>query len=286
MECMALQPQYQTITENKMIHSNIGVITNIRPDHVDVMGYTLPEIAQTIGRTIPNRSHLFTTERKVTGNLQKMAFRRKTEMHVVETDSITLKEMQGFDYIEHRENVALALSVCQHLNINRQTALEGMYKAIPDAGVLKRFKVKAFDKELNFYNGFAANDPDSTLMIWNMIRDDWGMEGVRIILLNTRHDRLDRAKQLAEMIGRKLSGEVDHVVLMGQSTEVVENLLVDHGLPGKKSHNLGWTVPARIFETMLSLTNHVSTIVAMGNMGGRGADTVEYFNHRSIKNYD
>ena len=33
MECMALQPQYQTITEKHMIRSNIGVMTNIRLDH-------------------------------------------------------------------------------------------------------------------------------------------------------------------------------------------------------------------------------------------------------------
>ncbi len=49
MECMALQPQYQTITEHHMIHSNIGVMTNIRLDHTDVMGHTLPEIAETLG---------------------------------------------------------------------------------------------------------------------------------------------------------------------------------------------------------------------------------------------
>ena len=46
LECMALQPQYQWITEKKMVHSTIGVITNVRLDHVDVMGYTLPEIAK------------------------------------------------------------------------------------------------------------------------------------------------------------------------------------------------------------------------------------------------
>ena len=61
MECMALQPQYQTITEHQMIHSNIGVMTNIRLDHTDVMGHTLPEIAETLGRTIPKNEHLFTS---------------------------------------------------------------------------------------------------------------------------------------------------------------------------------------------------------------------------------
>ena len=59
MECMALQPLYQTITEKHMIHSNVGVMTNVRLDHVDIMGHTLPEIAETLGRTIPKNEYLF-----------------------------------------------------------------------------------------------------------------------------------------------------------------------------------------------------------------------------------
>jgi poly-gamma-glutamate synthase PgsB/CapB len=135
MECMALQPQYQTITEHHMIHSNINVMTNIRMDHTDVMGHTLPEIAETLGRTIPNNEHLFTTENVIPGLLKKMADKQNTVTHFIDSESVSPEEMKGFRYIEHRENVALALAVCIHLNIDRQIALNGMYNAIPDAGV-------------------------------------------------------------------------------------------------------------------------------------------------------
>ncbi|MCB0804302.1 MAG: poly-gamma-glutamate synthase PgsB [Bacteroidales bacterium] len=285
MECMALQPQYQTITEKHMIHSNIGVITNIRLDHVDVMGHTLTEIAQTLGRTIPHKQHLFTAENVTTDQLERMAKRKKSAIHFTNSDIVTKDDMKGFGYIEHRENVALALEVCRFLKIDRETALQGMYKAEPDAGVLKCYNVDAFGKKLSFYNAFAANDPDSSLMIWNMIREEIGFDGIRIILLNTRQDRLDRAKQLAELTGSRLSSETDYVILMGQSTEVVEHLTIGFGLPRKKVVNLGWTTPDKIFEKVLALTPGQSTIVAIGNMGGRGAETVEYFKHRSINHY-
>ena len=78
MECMALQPQYQTITEKHMIRSNVGVMTNIRLDHVDVMGHTLPEIAETLGRTIPRNENLFTAEYIIPDTLKKMANKRNT----------------------------------------------------------------------------------------------------------------------------------------------------------------------------------------------------------------
>ncbi len=286
MECMALQPQYQTITEKHMIRSNIGVMTNIRLDHVDVMGHTLPEIAETLGRTIPKNEHLFTAEYVIPDTLKKMADKRNTITHVADEESVTHEEMEGFSYIEHRENVALALAVCQHLKIDRDKALKGMYTAVPDAGALRRYTVDAFNKKLYFYNAFAANDPDSTLMVWNKVRDEIGMQGTRIVLLNTRQDRLDRAKQLAEMVGKKLRQEVDFLILIGQSTEVVEGMTTSNGLSNKKILNMGWTTPAKVFEKVLHVTNQKSTIVAIGNMGGMGAETAEFFENRSSINND
>ncbi|NCC73908.1 MAG: poly-gamma-glutamate synthase PgsB [Sphingobacteriia bacterium] len=281
MECMALQPQYQTITEHKMIHSTIGVMTNIRIDHTDVMGHTLNEIADTLGRTIPRNRDLFTSENVIPEKVTRMAEKWNTKTHFTCPESVSFDEMKGFSYIEHRENVALALAVCNHLGIDRKTALKGMYEAIPDEGVLSRHKVLAFQKELVFYNAFAANDPDSTLLVWKKIRDEIGFEGNRIILLNTRQDRLYRAQQLAEMVGHKLIDEIEYLMLIGQSVDVVEHLAHGYGVPANKLISIGWTTPEKVFEAILSKTEKISTIVAVGNMGGMGAQTVEFFKHRS-----
>lgn len=281
MECMALQPQYQTITEDHMIHSNISVMTNVRLDHTDVMGHTLPEIAETIGRTIPKNEHLFTSENVIPQTLKKMADKRNTVSHFIDPQSVSPEEMKGFRYIEHRENVSLALAVCQHLEIDRETALRGMYQAVPDAGALMAYRVEAFQKRLVFYNAFAANDPDSTFIIWQKIRDEIGFEGLRIVLLNTRQDRLYRARQLTEMAGTKIENEIDYLILIGQSTDVVEDMAINYGLPKKKILNLGYTTPEKVFEKVLSVTEKMSTIIAIGNMGGMGAETAEFFEHRS-----
>lgn len=286
MECMALQPRYQTITEKKMIHSNLSVMTNVRLDHIDIMGHTLPEIAETMGRTIPKNEHLFSAENVIPDVLKKMADKQNTVSHFTDLHSVSHEEMKGFGYIEHRENVALALAVCQHLGIDRETALTGMYKAVPDAGVLKGYRVEAFKKQIVFYNVFAANDPDSTLMNWQKLRDEIGFEGTRIVLLNTRQDRLDRARQLAEMVARRIADEANFLFLMGQSCDVVENMAVNYGFKKNKIINLGWTEPSKVFEMALSVTEKTSTIVAIGNMGGMGAATSEYFENRSTMNHD
>lgn len=286
MECMALQPQYQTITEKHMIHSNVGVMTNVRLDHVDIMGHTLPEIAETLGRTIPKNEHLFTGENIIPETLKEIADSRNTVSHFVDSQLVSQEEMKGFTYIEHRENVALSLAICEHLHVDRETALKGMYEAIPDSGALRCFHVQAFNKQIYFYNAFAANDPDSTYMVWQKIRDEIGFEGTRIILLNTRQDRLDRARQLADLAARKFTDEINFLFLIGQSTEVVENMAIGYGFPKSKIISLGYTTPAVVFEKVLSMTVDKSTIVAIGNMGGMGAETAEYFEHRSSINND
>jgi len=281
MECMAIQPQYQWITEKQMIQSTIGVITNVRLDHVDVMGYTLPEIANALARTIPRDKILFTSENQTLAYFQEVCNKLNTVIHIANANSVSETEMRCFDYIEHKENVALALSVCEHLGINRNIALQGMYKAIPDAGVLKLSKVSAYQKNIYFYNAFAANDPQSTLLIWEQLKENSGFNGLKLVLLNTRQDRLDRAKQLTGMIGKQLNDEYDYLILIGQSSEVVEDLAVNNGIKRNKILNLGWTEPEAVFEAVLACTEIESTVLAIGNMGGMGGKVVEFFENRS-----
>ena len=281
MECMALQPQYQWITEKQMIHSTIGIITNVRLDHVDIMGYSLPEIAKVLSKTIPDNQNFFMTETGASDILRKTADKNNSLIHISDRESVSNEEMGGFNYIEHKENVAMALAVCKHLKIDRNIALNGMHKANPDAGALKLYRVNAFNKVTNFYNAFAANDFESTLMIWNMIKEEIGFKGPKIILLNTRHDRMDRAKQLTEMLGKNLGDELDYLMLIGQSTDVVKDLSISEGVDRKKIINLGWTEPSLIFEKVLSFTEHESTVVAIGNMGGMGGKVADFFEHRS-----
>ncbi len=282
MECMAVQPQYQWITETKMLYSTLGVITNVRLDHIDVMGYTLPEIAEALGNTIPKNQNLFTAEKNLYNKLKEISEKRNSIIHLADENLVTEDEMKGFSYIEHKENVALALAVSEHIGIDREVALKGMYKAVPDAGALKRSIVNVFQKKINFFNAFAANDPQSTLMIWNKVKEEIGLRGVKIILLNTRQDRLDRAKQLTGMIGLELKDQFDYLILIGQSAEVVEELAVTSGIKRNKIVNLGWTKPEVVFEAILAYTTEQSTVVAIGNMGGMGGKVANFFENRSV----
>ena len=64
IECMAVNPQYQWISEHRIVRSTLSVITNVRKDHVDEMGVSNNEIAYSLSNTIPFNSKVITSEQK------------------------------------------------------------------------------------------------------------------------------------------------------------------------------------------------------------------------------
>ncbi len=84
------------------------------------------------------------------------------------------------------------------------------------------------------------------------------------------------------MIASNLNNDFNYLMLIGQSTEIVEELSVKNGIRRNKILNLGWTEPDSVFEAVLSYTEKESTVFAIGNMGGMGAKVAEYFENRSL----
>jgi hypothetical protein len=63
IECMALQPSLQWLSEWRFVRATHGVITNARPDHLDVMGPTETDVARALAGMVPPGQKLFTAER-------------------------------------------------------------------------------------------------------------------------------------------------------------------------------------------------------------------------------
>jgi poly-gamma-glutamate synthase PgsB/CapB len=122
LEWMGIQPQLQYVSEHQMVRSTVGVITNVRPDHLDEMGPTLEEVGDSLCNTIPRGEVFFTSEKERLQTIQRWAEGIGIRFHPVSPSNISSAELSGFSYLEHRENVALALSVCEHLGVVRKTA--------------------------------------------------------------------------------------------------------------------------------------------------------------------
>lgn len=282
IECMALQPQYQKITELQMVKSTIGVITNVRLDHLDVMGPGLKDVGKALCGTIPNNSNIFTSEDRCIDMMNDVAKKRNTTIHQSLGSTVSDEQMSGFSYIEHKDNVALALDICHSLGIGREKALKEMQTTIPDEGVLTKVTINTDGKRIDFYNAFAANDPESSLMIWNSIVDNCDSDEHLVILLNTRKDRQDRARQLIELIA--LSLDAHSVALVGDSVDLVVEMALHQKIDRKIIFPIGSKPTAEAFIDLCELSHPKTTIVGIGNMGAGGAELVKYFETQSLKN--
>jgi hypothetical protein len=57
-ECMAVRPDLQFISEHRMVQATIGVVTNVRLDHTEVMGRNTREIARSLANSTPREGVL------------------------------------------------------------------------------------------------------------------------------------------------------------------------------------------------------------------------------------
>lgn len=61
---MALLPFNQKVSEEKLIKATHAVITNVREDHLEIMGPEKKDVALAISGSIPESKILFTSEKE------------------------------------------------------------------------------------------------------------------------------------------------------------------------------------------------------------------------------
>lgn len=271
-ECMSLRPELQWIEANKLVRPDLYVITNVRSDHLDVMGPTVYDSADYMIASVPKRSILFTAEEKLLPELKLKAKGSGIRIFNAGMETVEDEELSSFNYLEHKENVALALSVLNYLGIERNEALQGMYKMTPDPGALRRYKIKDMGREIHFVNAMAANDPDSTKLIWDRLAA--GYTHI-LVLINCRADRIDRSKQLAELCSKDL--HADRYILTGGLTKVFKKRALSLGLPEEKIKDLeGKSVP-EIYDEIFKTSRNGTLVFGIGNIVIFGHEIVEFF---------
>jgi poly-gamma-glutamate synthase PgsB/CapB len=281
IECMAVNPVYQWIAERMIVKATIGVITNSRLDHIDLMGSTLESITQCLCNTMPPHGIMYTAEIDQFPLMKKVADRCHTNIVMTKPDEITTDDLRKFHYIEHAENVALALAVCKEVGVDRDVALKGMQDCRPDPGALKRYRVEDKGKTIFFYNVFAANDPDSTKMIWKMLLKQVPTDAETMIVLNGRADRYFRSIQLTDIC---VDLEFSHLILTGERTDHLLQYAKDKIPHPERVIAMGEADPEILYQKIFELTKREAHIAGIGNIAGArkyGAQIVKCFKTKS-----
>ncbi len=274
-ECMAIDPELQWVLQYKYIKGTIGVLTNVRSDHLDVMGPTVREASDAMSSVMPRDGICFTAEIEKLDWLEPIAQKLNCKLIPTYPESISDDDIRGFSYIEHRENVALALAIAMHLGVPRDVALKGMWEAEPDPGVLRIFSSERNNQKIRFANAFAANDPESTCMVIDLLNSYFEPDEKIIVLANSRADRIHRASQLGELMGENIPA--DNYILVGAYLNVISDRMDSSGIPKEKIAFMPEGDPKNILKHVLKMPGDKKFIVGIGNIGGAGHAIADFF---------
>lgn len=256
VECMAIQPELQYTAQHRILQADVGVITNVRRDHTDVMGQTLPEICTALCNTVPRGGILFTGEEHLA---QQMAGAAKT----LGSQFVAVRPRGDEPEFDFPENIALALAVCEYLGVDRDTALEGMrhYKRDPYALTLHRIHGSVW------INGLSINDIQSTCMVWEQMAEKYNLRQRRLILLV--NNRADRGSRTQDMLQVCLALKPQEIWLLGASRSYMQRGLARH-LPDAQ---VTWFAKAQDLD--FSGLDQNCAVFAVGNIAGEGRALME-----------
>lgn len=274
IECMAVMPALQEINQSKLIRSTIGVLCNVREDHLEEMGPTLDDVARSLCRSMPEDGICVTAEKDRFAILQQEADARRCQLLYADPESVSDEELRGFSWFTFKENVAIALKVAELLGVDRATALRGMYDAPPDPGVLSVERYRTPEgKRLRFANVFAANDPESTLMNINQLLELGAIQRPLSVVVNCRPDRVERNGQMGELVPELAP---DSVFLIGHPTRSAldavpadwRHLVVDLGGDRREA--------AEFVPALLEQLPDGASLASIGNIHGQGEALLEH----------
>lgn len=256
VECMAIAPAYQYVTQHQMLQADIGVITNVRLDHTDAMGHTLEKIAQSLANTIPRKGLLFTSDEAFFPFFKNQAEKLGSQALLALPEEDML-----YGSSEFPENTALALAVCMHLGVERTKALEGIrtYRRDPYSLSYHQLSGGAF-----FVNGFSVNDTQSTEIVYRSLEKRQLLEGKRItLLINTRADRPERTGQMAVLAASLCP---DSIWLIGSGSRLFKM---------KYQKNTGHISRFKSAGALpLDLLGAGDALLAFGNIAGVGQELI------------
>lgn len=251
LECMAVRPDLQRVSQREMVKGDVNVITNVRYDHIFEMGETLEDIAGALAGVLPAGGALFTADEAWFPYFQERC-------QVLGSQAFLCRGETG-----EEENQAVARAVGAYLGVPPETFPDHIRACRRDFGA--RHLYRREDGQV-FVNLFSANDPQSTRALLERYLPDLSEA---VLLYNNRADRPDRLLLFAR---RFFPGTAcGKVLVMGESRSLACRLLRRAGCPSVE--------PVKDWRAALAAAEG-APLAGVGNIKGQAARMVAWFEER------
>ncbi|HJP65044.1 MAG TPA: poly-gamma-glutamate synthase PgsB [Actinomycetota bacterium] len=276
-ECMAVHPYLQRVAEERIVQPTITVITNARLDHTDVQGTTREEIAANFA-VMPGGT-LITADPLVWQVLGPRVLADDGAVHLASVGPDGAGEPSlDMPYLEHPDNVAVALEVSDLLGVDRAVALSAMAQCAPDPGRASVVQLQHDAGPWRLVNLFAANDPDSTFEALDTVRGrlpDDQPGGRPILLFAARSDRGARSADFASALADHRE-EFARMVIWGDGTRALARMARARGVPEELIVDAGAMDPEPLTRLLMDSLDGQRVVVGVGNIVGRTQDWLEH----------
>jgi hypothetical protein len=146
-----------------------------------------------------------------------------------------------------------------------------MHNSNPDPGALVINNIDFGTGKIYFINSMAANDPVSTLQIWNIINSKYFPKNYCTIYLNCREDRRSRTIQLLEVIYKKIKPK--QAIIRGKKIEALVDKMVSFS-PETSTTIVQENEPIQFSIDKFKKLSSDSVLFAIGNQVGFGQNLV------------
>lgn len=276
VECMAIDPHLQFISENKIIRSTIGVITNARRDHLEVLGNNPDHIAACLSQTIPRNGVFITADPNQRSYFASRAAANHSQIYFANVADI--KPPMGEDtYFASYEADSISGIIGTILNL-KQLGKTG--SGLAENGQ----KIKTIEfcgRKIQFVDAFSVNDVDSLKIIQQAIFSREDLIKPVIALLNNRVDRPLRMTSFTSFLAQE--DGYDQIMLTGDHRHLAQFYLRRYGRR-KGVYIIKAQHPEEIIKEISKKISLVSyTVIGMGNYKGIGQQMIYFFKERETR---
>ncbi|MBO8140941.1 MAG: poly-gamma-glutamate synthase PgsB [Firmicutes bacterium] len=254
VECMAVDPVLQWIAEHRLVRSHIGVITNVRRDHLEDMGHNLEQIARSLANTIPRSGFLVTADARFAPLFEELARPLGTRVVL----AVPGEDDDGM----FPENRAIARAVARLAGFSDEE-ISRAAQHLPDTSI-PATPLPAPAAGSVWVHAWSMNDPDSFEAFF---RSPLMPRGTPAVVYNHRWDRPLRAIAF----GRLLASWPDLARVLVTGDAEGANLLARAGVPRARLGRLAFPPRPEDVARAVADLPQPAAVVGCGNARGLAA---------------
>ena len=283
-EIMSIHPENHIVETHQLLQPHMVLVTNFRVDHTSAMGTTPDEMAQVMALDVAEGAKVFVPQLECLPAFRRAVENRQnpTNRAVIDIPPDTGKESVGENTLsgEFSENLDLVCAVAKSLDVGSETIRDGIEQTRRDIGALAVWRYRPAGDEGSYLlvNAFAANDPASTMIVYDKVLTLLGTDPSTCIgLMNLRHDRGDRTLQWTEALADGWLGRFKRLYLCGRHAQAVKRRL--QRLDGaSRIEVLRSGRPAAMTQVVVSEIRETGGVVfGFGNIGEVGQTLLDHW---------